>query len=651
MVLKNVNKRTKPCIMCKQNKVKCEYDVVLPCLRCVKYDICCQFPNNARIDKVGDMKRLVPDSTWSNMVDNKLKTFESSLETILSILCSNQHQKQDIGLIERSKLEYLIKDFQKLPNRAIEDLYPRIKLSNENINVQDFRVSKILSKPQAQELLDIFSEHFSHQLFGYNINLLTAERLWDESPLLLVSICTVTCQHHKDLFHLYYVLKQSLKWFTSNLLCEIDRKLHMEYTILALVIAVLWLDSAQMFISIAIQLGRIWRLDQYKTSNMDSQFWKLWYLLYILDGNQNLTYYKSPSIYSRMEPIIENARTYIIDNIQDPVLKKFLRDNDVNDNIFVTHRQLKMLNEVDHLKINLTKSSLQDLRLLGQLEYNMAVECIFHDKYTTSSGFSDNISLQSSIALLDPKLVGIPWKNNMDLDRWMISWTIALQHINIQNDAWGLKSTLLYYNFARLHINSKVLLEGKKRSLNINSTNNELFQLWNLDMDKSSETSILSHYISDPSEEISRSSAISLIKLAVKDPDIKAGFQFLPIHIYIMLYFASLVLLNPSDMHMSKRSPNYLSQARESIILVTKFKEMIIVRSTSDEEFKRKLIYNLDRLLGTYISKFTSTSGRKYAQLKEILETSENVSKSQEKDGMERVKSILAWPGTNHGHP
>ena len=84
---------------------------------------------------------------------------------------------------------------------------------------------------------------------------------------------------------------------------------------------------------------------------------------------------------------------------------------------------------------------------------------------------------------------------------------------------------------------------------------------------------------------------------------------------------------------------------------------MISSEATSDREFKKKLLSNLDLLLLTFKNDFINKSHQHQAELptklEEILDNTQSDVPIPENEGKKgkRNKPILAWPGTNHGHP
>lgn len=654
-------RRTKPCSNCKKNKVKCLYQDSLPCERCARHQLQCHFAENNSLRNetlsVHEVNTGLPQAPalndastlgWSNSVDARLDTFENALESVLSILQSNQiQQQQQINLLQhRIRQNTHACPSQALPlNLELESLGELVGSSE----VRDFRTALIISKDQAAELVTIFSEKFVPRLFGYDIGSLDAENLWNNSPLLLASICAVACAHHPHLSTAFNGLRKSLEYFASQVLVKEVKSHQVEHVILGLIIGALWLESGQMFVSVAIQLARNHMIDQQwaaPSSFEPSSLQRLWYLLYIVDGNQSLIFRKSPSIHENVEPSLQGARDSVIRGLRAPEIRRVLQENQDTKDRLVNRRQLQLLNEVDRRKISISGSALHDVRLLSQVEYHMAMESVFsrHTCFGRSAGdYSE--SLEASSALLDPSKFGVPWKSNLTLDKWMISWTITLQSIDFQSDPWCLKSTLLYYNFARMHLNTKPLLAGKKSA--INGNNDELIRVWHSSSDSDEDAPSLYDKL-DASHEISLSAAHSLLRLATDDRDLKGIYQFLPIHVHVMLYYASLVLLNPASIETHGGSLH--RKAVESRLKsVSKFKKLLSETPLSDTEFRNKLLKSLTQILKTYAERYAQIflhyrSGSAPC-IEEVLE---DEGPSQ---GETKPRPILAWPGTNPGHP
>lgn len=607
-----------------------------------------QKSNNTLVLNSGARSFVIPnkDAAWGNSVDQRLDVLQNALESVLTIFQNNRiEQEQQINLLQTQlhRERQLLGHSQRheaIPSIALPSLSEIIPKDYTEVPITDFRISSLLALDEAEELLLIFCTRMSAHMFGYHLQELLINELWERSPILLIAICTVACPHHPTLASKQKQLLSSLNWFSSQLLnCgeNIHQGIEMEHSILALIIASLWLQSNQLYVSIALHLARIWRIDQYQCSKGKNELWKLWDLLYILDGTQNLISHKSPSIYKQTEPIIKSARKDLIDYLNNPNLKKVLEENDIiGKSELATNKQLLSLNEVDHEKIPVNSSQLQDIRLCGLVEYHMAIESLFGTKNLS------NTSLDAASSLLQPSKFGIPWQNNMDLDKWMISWTIALQSINVQNDAWCLKSTLLYYNFARMHINTRWLLDRRTPVIGGSQDKSNWFDIWS-----SKEASANSTLI-DASHEISLSAATSLLKLVTKDKDINSLFQFLPNHIYLMLFYASMVVLEP-PLSLDLTDALHIKKLKRHFNLVRTFREMLASGTSSDTEFTKRLLLNVGELMTSFIDqciKVVKVPNKDSAKIQEIIQEPDSTAFSDS-----NRKTISAWPSVNHGHP
>ncbi|SCV04877.1 LANO_0G13388g1_1 [Lachancea nothofagi CBS 11611] len=672
MALNESRTRTRPCATCKRSKVKCHYVDSLPCERCAKYNLKCYLSDQALNDlgtttrRPQPLQQIVPQpnlellpnqalqrpSNWNECVDSRISTLENALESVLSILQTSQSQQQQ----QMDLLQQQINGSQRLELPRPSNITTVAEIETQldgyvptgPYDCDDVRISEILTKDDAVELFETFIKNFVAQLFGYDVRALDVHQLWQTSPLLLLSICTVSCSHHPKLASKFEVLKRNLDFYASQSLIREVPADQVENVILGLIIGALWLESGQMFISVAIQLARINRLDQPSfdaSSHNISSLHRLWYLLYIVDGNQNLTFHKSPSIYKRSETLLQNSRKNVIDKMPNPQVRKVLNENHNSKDKVVNNRQLELLNEVECRKMPISEISLSELRLLGQVEYHMAMESVFTNNQTSTLQYDK--SLEASMALLHPSNFGVPWESNLKLDKWMISWTITLQNIDFQSDSWCLKSTLLYYNFARMHINAEALLASAK-STTFDGARKDLVNVWHSSKKSEPVNDDIEKFI-DASFEISRSAAHSLIKLATDDDDIRGIIQFLPLHVHIMLYYASLVLLNPADVSVHGNKPGHKTIATR-YKAVTKLRKQLLRTTFSDPRFKSKLIESFTQLLHIYKEKCSiifsgQHDDKERARFQEIFENDSSQTEPQ------KPRFILAWPGTNPGHP
>lgn len=581
--------------------------------------------------------------SWGHTVDERLQLLQDALSSALTLLHDNR--------VETSKeIEFLKAQIHGMkstrntivcnnPTSAVSlpSLREIIKQDQPGKSKEDFRIGSIITVDEAVELLQIFITKMSSHMFGYNFDKISARELWHRSPLLLVSICSVACPHHSGLASKQKQLIASLNWFASQLLNNSENVINseeIEHIILALIIASLWFEANQLYLSVALQLGRLWKIDEEQNNN---ELWKLWYLLYIADGAQNLLSQKSPSIYKQFEPTILSCRKHLVENVGNSKLKKVLKDNDSFGKYEIaTNKQLCLLNEVEHEKIHVSSLQLQDMRLCGLVEYHMAIESIFHRKNVP------NFSLNAASNLLKPSNFGIPWESNMDLDKWMVSWTITLQSIDVQNDAWCLKSTLLYYNFARMHLNTDWLLNRKACLIGGVNKESSWPEVW-----KSIEP-VESPGLKNASHEISTSAAASLLKLATKDKDISSLFQFLPNHVYLMLFYASMIILEP-PISFDLADTALVNKLQKNFNLVKSFRQCLASGASSDPGFTRKIIEGTDGLMTSFIEhciKVSRSSKKQDSEVIQIIQNPNDTSASKDKR-----KTISAWPSINHGHP
>lgn len=680
-------KRTRPCLSCKRQKLKCQYDKSLPCERCTKHGLECYFPPNPK-DKVHTNEQLnaesakvqghvqpnvkpltdvpnlinsmirphihqieqstgpgnavasshLPDEEkpWLYSVEQRLEVLQKALESVLGIFKHNQIQhEQQINLLQAQVRRHTHTNTGSPSSGPVSEvslpsLSQIIGQSGSLEQVTDFRKNKILSSDEAAELLEIFCTKMSAHMFGYNLKELTLRKLWNESPLLLIAICRVACPHHQTLFTKKPLLQKSLEWFSSRLINDsnmLGDEESVERTILGLVIASLWLESNQLYMSIAVQLARKWRLDQRKGEK--GELWKLWYLLYIADGSLNLTIRKSPSIYKQVEPTITSVRETLLDHVEDPNLRNVLRQNEIIEE-GLTREQLLSLNEVDHSKIKVNSHALQNMHLCALVEYHAAIESLFHN---TNHG-----SMRAMSSLLKPDVFGVPWETNMDLDRWMISWTITLQNVDVQNDAWCLKSTLLYYNFARMHINTRWLLDR-----DVSLEDSSWMQVWRNSSQLPEHSTLIT-----ASHEVSYSAACSLLKLATKDKDMRSLFQFFPNHIYLMLFYACMIVLEPPN-SLDCTDSTIIKKLKQSFKLAQTYREMLISHTATDSALTGKIADSIKTLMINFINVCAEQRKNSSARDQKIEEIIQDTTDPSVPDGTK--KTISAWPSVNHGHP
>lgn len=397
----------------------------------------------------------------------------------------------------------------------------------------------------------------------------------------------------------------------------------------AVVIATLYFDDAQLLIGVGLRLALELGMDNVfeqlriralpeprKASSVASQTHaisptdklKLWYLLYIADGQQSLISQKKPAF--RADFSVKNARKMLFQH------RTSIRDHSVVDlgelsldNVLVMAsdgRPSKTLNE----RLIENTATYNDLRLVSQLEFNQAMVLV-------ESG--------DALGLLTPKSFGMPWKTNLDLDKWMVHWTCLLTPIHQVGNAWSIKLTLLYYNFARIHINKK------------GTSSTALEEPEEHDDD-------LMVALGDrlKSQDMALSAARDMVKSIITDKDITESLRYLPLHIFVMLYYAALVLLESED-------PN---ASIENLVLTRSLVRVMAENLPVDREFGSRLVRSLKSRLEKKqsvlkrMARYALDGGNKIQSLDEL---SEDEVKRLVGDG--GGGKVLAWPGTNHGHP
>ncbi|GME91103.1 unnamed protein product [[Candida] boidinii] len=323
----------------------------------------------------------------------------------------------------------------------------------------------ILSKDDAKELFKYFDYNISSQLFGFTISHYSVDDIWDNCPILVATICSIASIHHPFLSNLSTSLETIVHRLSQEILFSPpENEIQGFNTVVALCFCGFWFQQKQMFTGLALQLASKMRLNDVKAyeRNINSNKngisskdrLKLWYLLYILDGQQSMVFNRQPMIQSKNDKAIINSRQLLLgdstnsapndtkkiqtinyNNLEDEAVTRDSRDEVKNSETVPT---------TSTTEVKIPKFS--DLRLVSQIEYNEAINSVF-------SG--------DAWDLLVPASFGVPFKTNLELDKWMVQWTVLLSPFN-KGSVWSSKSTLIYYNFAKMHINSSAV-----RQLNI----------------------------------------------------------------------------------------------------------------------------------------------------------------------------------------
>lgn len=418
-----------------------------------------------------------------------------------------------------------------------------------------------LSIEQANELFAYFQQNISPQLFGFDISLYKVEDLRHHSPLLTCTICCIASIHSPHLSHLFPILKDTVDRLSSQVLFKLPATASEAFnTILALCINGFWLESSQNFTGLALQVAKSVGLNRpCRSKKEEKQRLRLWYLLYILDGQQSLTFFR--------EPIVECKKIHQSGNL--------LLDSQNNSAEGTT-------SHANH----------SDFRLVSQVLHNQAIkEALSGDAWD----------------ILSPVSFGMPFKTNMELDKWMVRWTVLLAPFNHNGSVWSNKSALIYYNFAKMHLNSHAMKQ-------LETQNQEKF-------DESDH-----QQPEDFSRQIAFSAAQNVLNLVLNDDDIIQALRYVPIHIHIMLYYAVMLLLDSPEGNTVK-----------SLNIARSLQNTIARNKPTDRKFADQMVQSLNKLISEKSSSLKDSD-------KQLVEESSITNQSS-------AKKIRAWPGSDHGHP
>lgn len=734
-------KRTKPCGNCKKSKTKCEYRDSLPCNRCLSLGqaATCRFVvklpsiglppvNTSPVQAIynpapsavplahAPLKTMYPPNPlsqvrealpfhtprqeetapakldWKAAMEDKLTSMDAKFNDLLMVLKSNQKALIDereltrkyishnqalhetLHQLESNNRQAFVSSFDgaKRNHSAPSLSNPAQKrASSENLSApreksmridNDFR-GTVLSLREAKLLFNFFDTNISQQLFGFEIKQFSVEAIWKSSPLLICAVCTIASMHYPDarISRKQDVLHRHLHELCSGLLFNSKPRTEQEgfNTIVALVLCSFWLSDSQMFTGLALQLANDFRIthprnqSQPKGDNSlsDKDRLKLWYLLYILDGQQSMTFNRQALV---------SSEDYNVLNSKKVLLEANSNSGEAPAEEVVTPTALTP---------EKAGPSFTDLRLISQVEYNAAL----------------NESLKGNAwELIAPAKYGIPSRSNLELDKWMVSWTVLLAPSN-NGSVWLSKSTLIYYNFAKMYINSTAIRKFQGGS----DGNSILLPTWKncqvvdhptsvmpkpavdseRDSDDSDEEDEVGHQLQKPGQELSSvniavNAAQTVLNLVLNDADILNNLKYVPVHIHIMLYYAAILLVSlPLD------STNGQSQAKEIIGKLKTVKLLLRIITgnlPTDRTFGHRLLDNLDQLFDERAAKLKSEisdadldSLKQTNLLQEIADvehayTALEPLKSLEYSSREvspKPDKIYAWPGSHHGHP
>lgn len=643
---------------------------------------------------------------WEKSVENRFDDLGSTLATVLSLLqeqkskneqvdtVSNPNQNRSIDTTnsptnhKRQKFEIQEKEVPMKPSLSRAS-------SNSNYSVtsldalEDFDLSdpvttlnKILSREDARELFSFFNTNISPQLFGFDISKYSIDDIWDTCPLLIATIGCISSIHHPFLSNVSPYLEKIIYEISKDILFNIPKTESEAFnTIMALCFCGFWFKNNQMFTGLAIQLARTMNLISphnikgkkgAKSIIPRKDRLKLWYLLYILDGQQSLVFNRQ-SMFDSHDETFKNGKQLLIAAENDSL------DDDDDDDDSVD------MQKVDSVSFN---TSYADIRLISQVEYHQAVNAVFE------GGAWD---------LLTPSSFGIPFKTNLELDKWMVQWTVLLSPFN-NHPIWSSKSTLIYYNFAKMHINSSAVRKFHVKGFDLpkfDELEDDFYHAsFSSDISKKYieelHTHDVNHYDNEDddtddtddiddsldmakelspiqsrkvSAELALSAAETVLNIVLGDADILSVLKYVPIHIHIMLYYSALLILKPhacldgngNFFDKYENDEERFEASLNAMKLVKRLRHSIIVNSPTDKEFSRKIVDSLTGILHDKVVQIKAELGRSVTDMnvREIcLQELEKVvldNDAQELYHHHRRKQknlkISAWPGIDAGHP
>lgn len=550
----------------------------------------------------------------------------------------------------------------------------------------DFRKT-VLSLSQARELFNFFDSHISPQLFGFEISKFSVDNIWETSPILICAICTIASMHHpnESLSSKLATLQDHLHDLCSEILFKGKPRTEVEgfNTIVALVLCSFWLADSQRFTGLALQLAKEFGLNKPrprggKQGLVEKDRLKLWYLLYALDGQQSMTLNRQ-SLFDCSDYSISHSRELLL----SPKARILNEDRDAGPtdrHAITAGGENQAVAKENEKRMHAASNSLTDLRLVSQVEYNQAIHEAFRG---------------NAWDLLTPSAFGIPSKSNLELDKWMVSWTVLLAPVN-NGAVWLSKSTLIYYNFAKMHINCSVM-----RQLQIDTGNeNVIFPKWenlNHALGEASANTTLAALLaesertasdSDTDDEdefitntelvkqdesmlslnIAKNSAQTVLNLVLSDKDIMENLKYVPLHIHIMLYYAALLLVNPPPSGNNKieeiKLESYFNSVISSLRTAKNLQNRIYYNLPTDKNFGDRFIRSLDDVISERAKKLelevseaemdaekAQTILEQISELQNFDSLGDSSSQVSSKENSPRPERISAWPGSHHGHP
>lgn len=638
------------------------------------------------------------DLQWKSHMEKKLSSFESKFDDLVGALRESRYSTNDFSQ-ERVSLAY------RDPPSGAQSHYigsrvstPESSESEQSVHGRrtyndEFTVCKrpklhvesstrpLLTLEEAKLLFKFFNSHISQQLFGFDIEKFQVSQIWETSQLLVYAVCTIAAMHYPDpsISSKQSELQQHLHKLCSEILFQPRPKSDVEgfNIIVALILCSFWLSDSQRFTGLALQLAKEFGLNKPVTEKLHTlntkDRLKLWYLLYVLDGQQCMSLNRQ-TLFETDDYLIRNSRELLL-NKKPREIEGTLDNQDSTNGSLVKKDTSKTLLSNEKEDIG---SCFTDLQLVSQVEYNLAIK----------EAFKGN-----AWDLIAPSTFGIPSKSNLELDKWMVSWTVLLAPIN-NGAVWLSKSTLIYYNFAKMHINCSAL-----RELQIDTgSESVIFPKWEQyhqlrqrmgplplqeqtsQPESDSETDEEDELISNKelathdqtllSLNIAVNAAQTVLNLVLSDKDITNNLKYVPLHIHIMLYYAALLLVNPPPTdatHVANTNQDtYFVKIIESLRTAKMLQKKIYVNLPTDKNFGNKFIESLDEVVADRSRKLKSElhesplSNDRKGELFEQISTLNYVddhlevfsgSGNSSKESSPRASGIAAWPGSHHGHP
>lgn len=638
------------------------------------------------------------DLQWKSHMEKKLSSFESKFDDLVGALRESRYSTNDFSQ-ERVSLAY------RDPPSGAQSHYigsrvstPESSESEQSVHGRrtyndEFTVCKrpklhvesstrpLLTLEEAKLLFKFFNSHISQQLFGFDIEKFQVSQIWETSQLLVYAVCTIAAMHYPDpsISSKQSELQQHLHKLCSEILFQPRPKSDVEgfNIIVALILCSFWLSDSQRFTGLALQLAKEFGLNKPVTEKLHTlntkDRLKLWYLLYVLDGQQCMSLNRQ-TLFETDDYLIRNSRELLL-NKKPREIEGTLDNQDSTNGSLVKKDTSKTLLSNEKEDIG---SCFTDLQLVSQVEYNLAIK----------EAFKGN-----AWDLIAPSTFGIPSKSNLELDKWMVSWTVLLAPIN-NGAVWLSKSTLIYYNFAKMHINCSAL-----RELQIDTgSESVIFPKWEQyhqlrqrmgplplqeqtsqpesDSEADEEDELISnkelatHDQTLLSLNIAVNAAQTVLNLVLSDKDITNNLKYVPLHIHIMLYYAALLLVNPPPTdatHVANTNQDtYFVKIIESLRTAKMLQKRIYVNLPTDKNFGNKFIESLDEVVADRSRKLKSElhesplSNDRKCELFEQISTLNYVddhlevfsgSGNSSKESSPRASGIAAWPGSHHGHP